>query len=111
MAKKAYQVRFCTAQNRNETNNATILELESGTAFEHRLPIEQLGIQALPGTKFYLNSSADPIIVGTTGIYELDLTNRSSISGLRFNASSLETIAASETPLLVDIVYLDEAEG
>ena len=32
----------------------------------------KLGIQAPPGTKFYINSSTSPIMVGRTGIYELD---------------------------------------
>jgi hypothetical protein len=27
----------------------------------------------LPGTKFYLNESSEAVIVGQTGIYELDL--------------------------------------
>jgi hypothetical protein len=37
------------------------------------MPIVQLGIQSVPGTKFYLNGSNNPIIIGNTGIYELDL--------------------------------------
>ena len=37
-------------------------------------PIIHLGIQTLPGTKIYLNGFYDaPIIIGATGIYELDL--------------------------------------
>lgn len=32
----------------------------------------KLGIQAPAGTKFYINSSTSPIMVGRTGIYELD---------------------------------------
>jgi hypothetical protein len=38
------------------------------------MPIVHLGIQTLPGTKVYLNSNMDaPVIIGATGIYELDL--------------------------------------
>ena len=107
MAKKAYQIRFCADPDRAESNNVTVEELVSGTVFDDKLPIEQLGIQALPGTKFYLNGSKDPIMIGATGIYELDLTNRSAISKLRFNATSVENVVNSETPLLVDIVYTE----
>jgi hypothetical protein len=37
--------------------------------------ISQLGIQGRPGTSFYLNGSTLPIVLGETGIYEIDLQN------------------------------------
>ena len=44
----------------------------------------KLGIQAPPGTKFYINSSASPIMIGRTGIYELD--EDINVSSLKFEA-------------------------
>ena len=44
----------------------------------------KLGIQAPPGTKFYINSSTSPIMIGRTGIYELD--EDINVSSLKFEA-------------------------
>lgn len=77
------------------------------TSFSYFAPIEQLGIQSLPGTKFYLNQSLDPIIIGGTGIYELDLRNTTAIlSSLRFDKESMETIQNLDNGfLIIDLVY------
>lgn len=102
MAKKISQVRYGT----NDTN-ATALALISGSAFNEYVAggIDQLGIQAIPGTMFYLNGSPDPIIIGTTGIYELDLNGQASITGLRFNERSIDRAGIT---VLVDMVYNKE---
>lgn len=102
MAKKLQQIRFSSGDG---------IGLISGSAFAQYVAsgIEQLGIQAIPGTKFYLNNSPDPIIIGTTGIYELDLTNESSITDLRFHADSINNIKNNQSlSLLVDIIYRGE---
>ena len=44
----------------------------------------KLGIQAPAGTKFYINSSTSPIMVGRTGIYELD--ESINVNSLKFEA-------------------------
>ena len=73
------------------------------------MPISQLGIQALPGTKFYLNGSNDPIIIGHTGIYELDLEGLAEITALSFDAKSIEAINGNNNSfLIVDIIYEQE---
>lgn len=81
------------------------------TSFTQYAPIQQLGIQTLPGTKFYLNQSVDPIIVGGTGIYEIDLRNTTAILGsIRFDQQSM--ISINNNPngfLLMDFVYSGEA--
>ena len=74
-------------------------------------PILQLGIQTLPGTKFYLNDNVEPIIVGFTGIYELDLDNQTEIVKLTFNEESMTTIENNSNGyLIVDILY-EKKEG
>jgi hypothetical protein len=35
--------------------------------------VSHLGIQGIPGTTFYLNQNGDPITIGITGVYEIDL--------------------------------------
>lgn len=108
MAKKIQQIRFHTLTDANILDEEAEL-LVKGKAFEEYLQgggIEQLGIQAIPGTKFYLNSSVDPVIVGSTGIYELDLTDKASIDALRFDADSINLIKNSNSlSLLIDLVY------
>jgi hypothetical protein len=53
------------------------------------MPISQLSIQALPGTKFYLNNSYDPIVIGYTGIYEITINNLAEITSLKFDYESI----------------------
>ena len=61
--------------------------------------VTQLGIQAPPETTFYLNGFENPLQVGCTGIYELDLEGLTTLTELKFSKESLvQTI-------IVDIVY------
>jgi hypothetical protein len=60
----------------------------------------------LPGTKFYLNNGLTPIIIGPTGIYELDLEGISQITDLRFDSNSLTAVENNDSAyLIIDIVY------
>jgi hypothetical protein len=60
----------------------------------------------LPGTKFYLNNGLNPIVIGYTGIYELNVNNLAEITSLRFDHASLSKLnSASDTYLFVDIIY------
>ena len=80
----------------------------NGDVFGKHFPVTQLGIQALPGTKFYLNEAVDPVIIGATGIYELDLTNGIQISKITFDPKSMEIIKNNDNAfLIVDIIYDD----
>ena len=80
----------------------------NGDVFGKHFPVTQLGIQALPGTKFYLNEAVDPVIIGATGIYELDLTNGIQISKIAFAPDSMEIIKNNDNAfLIVDIIYDD----
>lgn len=114
MTRKIMQYRFFEENgSQNQPNSKyemiTKNNLINGAIFSNRTPITQLGIQTLPGTKFYLNNSADPVEVGITGIYELDLTTGATITALRFDRKSLETIINNTTAsLIVDTVYEEE---
>ena len=76
-------------------------------AFIDYVPIVQLGIQSLPGVKFNLNANIESVMIGASGMYELDLSNTSAVlTSLRFDQDSLEFI--NTTPdgyLIIDIVY------
>ena len=78
--------------------------------FKKYSPIKQLGIQTLPGTRLYINSSNTPIIVGSTGIFELDVaTTTATINGLRIEQDSMELIRNLDNGyLIIDIVYGDQ---
>ena len=112
MAKKIKQFRFFgveSSKNFPSTINYNILY--NGSIFNNYTPIIKLGIQALPGTIFYLNDKQrlNPIIVGYTGIYELDLEGVAEINSLQFELGSLVKI--NDTPgagLIVDLICNEE---
>lgn len=110
MSKQIYQVRYYKDNDsRNEPSGLTMAKLKSGSAFSGKLPIVQLGIQTLPGTKFYLNNSTSYVMVGVTGVYELELEGTTEITSLTFSADSLKMIAdQSDSYLIVDIIYEKE---
>lgn len=113
MAKRVQQYRFYNDGDttRNQPANISFQNLTSGSIFSKTLPILQLGIQALPGTKFYLNNSSDPVIIGSTGIYELDLEGKTEITALSFNNYSVESIRKNiNAYLIVDVIYDDGEE-
>lgn len=106
----AYLVKqFRYYNNNNEKNQPSDLQsaqLVSGEIFANYAPIVQLGVQGLPGTKFEVNTSPEPILIGSTGIYELDLANGVTISSLKFNSQSIENIQNNNSAyLIVDIIY------
>ena len=110
MAKQVRQFRYynqSNAQNKNYPADLSLRHLVSGSAFSECPHILQLGIQSLPGTKFYLNNSNNPVIIGTTGIYELDLQNHGYIHSIRFDPTSLAqyTGGTESDRILIDIIY------
>lgn len=105
--KQVKQFRFYGPQNEN--NYPVTLsygELRVGNIFKDLGLVLHLGVQALPGTLFYLNNSPHPIGVGSTGIYELNLEGLSQISSIRFDKTSLDKIDGSAgTQLIIDVLY------
>lgn len=84
----------------------------SQETFKKYSPISQLGIQTLPGTKIYINSSINPIIIGATGIFELDVTKTSAvINGLRVDQASMELIRDLENGyIIIDLVHGEQED-
>lgn len=116
MAKQVKQFRYYQEAidgdtSMNEPIGLAQRELASGSAFKKYFPVSQLGIQALPGTKFFLNNNTYPVIVGLTGTYELNLDNKAEITALQFdNESVIATRKNNNAYIIVDIVY-DDGEG
>ena len=76
-------------------------------------PLYQLGVRALPGTKFYLNGSSIPVIVGFNGVFEIDFTDKSGgfITSIIFDSDSLDSIEENDSAyLVVDMMHLVRGE-
>ena len=70
----------------------------------------KIGIQTLPGVKFFLNgdvNNGQGIVIDHTGIYELDLRDTTAtITTLYFSGDTLALIdAIDNAKLIVDIMY------
>lgn len=110
MARKIGQIRYFGEKNSlNQPNNINMLRLRTGTAFTDIYPIVQLGIQTLPGTKIYINNHTTPVIIGATGIYELNVDGLSNITDIQFDDASLRTIAMNDNAyVIIDYIYETE---
>ena len=108
MIQKFKQIRyFNDNSDKNNPTNLTQEDLISGICFDKYLPANQIGISALPGTKFYLNGGISPVIINFSGLFELNLSNEGTISSLHFDEKSLAYIKENDSAyLLVDLVYL-----
>ena len=109
MAKHIMQFRYYNDEqgNNNQPEDLNAESLNKWTIFAKYLPFTQLGIQALPGTRFFLNDNIEgPVIIGSTGIYELELEGISKISSLKFDSKSLKLIADNPNAfLIIDVIY------
>lgn len=122
MAKRIKQYRYYNEANDGVTKNQpSKVQDESGemqdTSYKHYVsglvfgsyfPVLQLGIQALPGTKFYLNNAVDPIVIGLTGIWEVDLDGQTEITAIQIDNQSIQNIANNPNAyLIIDVIYDD----
>ena len=107
MARNLIQLRYYGDNDeRNLPRELTKESLSTGEAFYNYLPIRQLGVQTIPGVKFYLNDSVFPIIMGNSGIYDLMSTGTLRIGKLDFDPSSLSRIEKNANNyLIIDILY------
>lgn len=112
MAKRVKQFRYYSEENglnMNYPSNINHKGLVSGESFSYYMPAYKIGIQSLPGTRFYLNNTSSPIIIGHTGIFEMDLNEHTELISLRFDAKSIKLINDNiNAYLIVDILYEEE---
>lgn len=111
MARKIKQYRYYgESSEKNQPKEINLDNLVNGSIFNN-FPIIQLGIQTLPGTEFYLNNSIEPIIIGYTGIFELNLENQIEIIQIKFDKDSITNIGENPNGyLIIDILYEEEVE-
>lgn len=106
--KQIMQFRFEGFENENNYPQFSDYngKLIYGNIFSDYRLVSQLGIQGPPGLRFYLNGGTNPITIGKTGIYELDLEHIGRIFAIRFNESDLRNLVEkTNSRLLIDIVY------
>lgn len=114
MARELKQYRYYggKATGRNYPAEISALRLQTGSIFFADTSlgvITQLGIQTMPGIKFYLNSNVDPVTVGQSGIFDLDVENISQITALQFDPESIKKLDSSPNSyLLIDAIYEKE---
>ena len=93
MAKFIRQIRYYgPGDNRNQPQGLTQGELTSGSIFNTTPTILQLGVQSFPGMKFFVNGADGPVIIGSTGIYELNVDGISQINSIRFDTTEISRI-------------------
>lgn len=112
MAKRVGQIRYYNDNNdKNYPKGLKYAQLASGSIFNNIRNITQLGIQTMPGTKIYLNNHTLPVIIGMTGIYELNVDGMSTITAIRVDAASLKIIGGNkDSYLIIDYIYEDGVE-
>ena len=112
MPKQVNQVRyFGEKHSKNSDPLITKRSLMYGTAFSNHYPIIQLGVQTLPGMKIYINGHENPVIVGQTGIYELNVDGITHITKLEFDGEVLNLIDSNNTNSYLIVDYIYETEG
>ena len=117
MAKKVLQFRYYGDGNEKNfppsVKSTDFIRNSDGNIFNtgkyNVVPISQLGIQSLPGTKFYLNGAVNPIVIGVSGIYDLDIRNGARITELCFSEQSMRRVKNELNGyLIVDVLYGEE---
>ena len=116
MANVIQQFRFFSVDSPSNYNIEEVKDLVTGDFLKTNgfsiSSIIQLGIQALPGTRFYLNNLTEPIIIGETGIFELELNGVTEISKIQFDCASLNAISRNvNARLIIDIIYISNEGG
>lgn len=110
MAKQIKQFRyFKNGSAKNYPSGVVLEDFITGTAFLDNYPIVHLGIQTIPGVKFYLNNTPNTLMVDSTGIFEMDLEEKTEIDAINFETATFKSLVEKNNNgyLIVDIVYDD----
>lgn len=124
MARKVQQFRYYQEPDPNNTDSNKQLNYPSdelmtkdnlinNNIFEKFPNIKQIGIQSMPGVQFKINSENmdNWVVIGLTGIYELDLEDLIDIHSIQFHEDSVTMVSSNETGyIIIDILYDEEDE-
>lgn len=105
MKRQLQQFRYYGDDSPKTSNNLKASNLISGSIFPDA--IVALGIQTYPGVEFYLNGADESIIVGSSGIFEIDLKDNCEITLLQFEEKSVDFIGSPNNTayLIIDLIY------
>lgn len=76
----------------------------NGELFRNKGMITHLGLQATPGTTFFLNKERNPIQIGKTGIFEIDVDGYGLITSISFGEETLSKVHEGDG-IIIDIIY------
>lgn len=104
--KKIYQYRYYGDSKKNYPQDLNATQMANGEIFSltGKGSITHLGLQASPGTTFYLNRCDNPIQIGKTGIYEIDVSGYGYITSIMFTDDTLANVNEDDG-IIIDIVY------
>lgn len=97
MARKIYQFDYIKDER-------PMASWRSGSAFQKGVPIVKLTIYGPPTTSFYINDSITPIVIGTSGVFNIDLKNQTKITSLFFDFDCLNNLQESDN-IVVNAIY------
>lgn len=104
--RKVGQFFYSGSENLKTSDESERIRITEEIAFN--APIIQLGVQAPPGFKFYVDNDDNyPIEVGSTGIFEIELKDGIQITDITFDRSELDIINQSKNSLylIIDVIY------
>lgn len=102
MNKKIMQFRYYGTKNKNNfPANIKAGDFSTEDFFKDYYPIHYIKIQGPNSIKFWINFNSNSVMLGPSGVYELDLQNFSTIEDLKF--SSISSIISE--PLIIDLIY------
>lgn len=109
MVKEIKQFRYYSDKsNTNYPSKLALSALTSGSIFNNYYPITYLRITGPEGVKFQVNGGTGYVQLGSSGFYELDLTNFGEINQLKFDKTSINFEATNSSYLIIDIIYEKE---
>ena len=110
MKQEIKQYRFYGDSANNISSNLKSTALINGTFLKENEHIVSLGIQTIPGVKFYVNYSINPVIIDQSGIFNLDLRNNIYIYNLRFDSDSINSILDSQNGYIILDLIVEKEE-
>ena len=107
MNKKIMQFRYYGTKNKNNfPANIKAGDFSTEDFFKNYYPIHYIRIQGPNSTKFWINFNSNSIMLGPSGVYELDLQNFSTIEDLKIEDLKFNSISNTiSEPLIIDLIY------
>ena len=107
---KSYQIDFILFTNPEgvkEVNNKMKQYYFNPAPPEYTIDLDlniytKIGIQALPGANIYFNGKYDPIIIGNTGIFEIDLKDYGYINQIKYDGNYIPNVEYNDNGQVIE---------